>query len=750
MSTSTYVQIFRTIAAATVAVASCTAGTKPMSFLDVLEFRTVAQGSLSRSGNRFAYTVSTLDWKQGKRFTDIWLSKTSGGPSRQMTFTPDKDEFSPSLSPGGEWLAFLSTREAAAPATVTQPAGGSRTGQLFLMPVAGGEARRVGAAGVPVAAFAFSRDGRRIAYTAGRGESRQLHLYEIASGAQSKLTKHATGIAEFAWSPDGARIWFTSPDQVDPNEQKRMDLKFDVRIVNPVVQPKHLWEVATEGGAEKRLTSGKSFTVADFRVSHDGHWITFTGATTDRFADALDRRDSEPYLLDTTTGKLERLAENKVAESTPIVSPDGKWIAYTAPEQYTYFRRNRVYVRPVAGGEWRSLPPDWDGDVSNPAWSADSRTLYFDDGTGVAQELFAIDVSAGTLRQATHHNGAMSVQYSEDADRFILAFDNPMQPRDYFLSTPADVARRDRWVRLSDANPQTGKFALGEYETVQWKSSDGRTVEGILVKPVGYQAGRKYPLIVQLHGGPAGAYVRSFSANYGSYAHVFAAGGYAVFQPNYRGSTNYGEKFRMEISGDYFRQGFDDIMSGVDELIRRGIADPDKLGMMGWSAGGHWSNWTLTHTNRFKAISSGAGAMNWISMYAETDVHANREFYFKGTPYDNWDHYLDVSPLKYIRNAKTPTLIHVGHDDPRVPRPQSEELHMALKKLGVPTEFIVYPRMGHGLSEPRYQMVKMVAEYNWFEKWIRGKQGWFDWKDILDTVPQDIPANAAAKSEATK
>src|SRR2546427_460212 len=235
---------------------------------------------------------------------------------------------------------------------------------------------------------------------------------------------------------------------------------------------------------------------------------------------------------------------------------------------------------------------------------------------------------------------------------------------------------------------------------------------------------------------PVGAYMNSFSGGHGTYVNVFAGSGYAVFQPNYRGSEDYGEKFRVQIAGDYFRQGFDDIMTGVDALIARGIADPAKLGLMGWSAGGHWSNWTLTHTDRFKAISSGAGAMNWISMYAETDIQANREFYFKGQPWDNWEHYVEVSPLRYIKNAKTPTLIHVGEADQRVPKPQSDELHMALKKLGVPVEYIVYPAMPHGLTEPRYQMVKMVAEFNWFEKWIQGKPDWFDWKQLLATLEE--------------
>ena len=262
-------------------------------------------------------------------------------------------------------------------------------------------------------------------------------------------------------------------------------------------------------------------------------------------------------------------------------------------------------------------------------------------------------------------------------------------------------------------------------------------VEGLLIKPVGYEPGRRYPLIVQLHGGPAAAYMNSFSGSYGTYVHVFAANGYAVFQPNYRGSSNYGERFKMQIAGDYFRQGYEDIMTGVDELIARGIADPEKLGMMGWSAGGHFSNWTLVQPDRFKAISTGAGAVNWISMYAQTDVQVPREFYFKGRPYENWDHYVAVSPIRYITRAKTPTLIHVGEADPRVPRPQSEELHMALKKLGVPTEFIIYPGMPHALTHPRYQLVKMVAEFQWFEKWIKGKEPWLDWKVLLDTLREE-------------
>ncbi|MFQ6109470.1 MAG: alpha/beta hydrolase family protein, partial [Candidatus Aminicenantales bacterium] len=315
-------------------------------------------------------------------------------------------------------------------------------------------------------------------------------------------------------------------------------------------------------------------------------------------------------------------------------------------------------------------------------------------------------------------------------------YQDPHHPSDIYLSEIKTLDQREKWIRLTEANPQVKDFELAECETIAWRSTDGRMIEGILYYPIGHEKQKRYPLIVQIHGGPASAYTLSFPGSHGTYAHVLAANGYAVFQPNYRGSSGYGEKFRMEISGDYFRQAFEDIMSGVDHLIERGIADPEKMGMMGWSAGGHWSNWTLVSTDRFKAISTGAGAVNWISLYAQTDVQDTREFYFKGRPYDNWEHYGEVSPLKYIKKAKTPTLIHFGEKDRRIPKPQGDELHMALKKLGVPTEFIVYPNMPHGLRNPRYQLVKMEAEFSWFEKWIKGKKEWLDWRSLLKTLEE--------------
>ena len=703
------------------------AATRKMEFMDVLRLRSAASASISPDGQHVLYTVSELNWKEGRRFTDIWIASTDGSVApRQMTFTPDRNESDPEWARDSRHFAFLSDRDGRQ--------------QLYLMRIDGGEARQVSDHKDGVNRFAFSRDGRWLAFSAGKPEERQIWLLDLRDGnaKPEQLTRHDTPVRNWDWAPDSSRIFFTAPDALDRDNLKRREKKFDVRIVDEPEPPSHLWSVAVSDKSERRWTEAAAWGVRDFTISRDGAWIAFRTASADRYENPLTQDHSEIYLLSLGIGELRRITENRVSEGAPRFSPDSRWFVFSAPDEFTPGRNTKLYLVPVAGSPVRKLLGAWDASAGSATWSADSKTLYFFEGIGVNQHLFAVSLEGDGTRpaQLTHLTGVLSGSFDSETGYFLLSRSTPERPADYYVARPADVANPARWTRVSDTNPQVAEFQLGTYETVRWKSTDGQTVEGILIKPVGYEPGRRYPLIVQLHGGPAAAYMNSFSDSYGTYVHIFAAHGYAVFQPNYRGSDNYGERFRMQIAGDYFRQAFDDILTGVDYLIAQGIADPDRLGMMGWSAGGHWSNWTLTHTDRFRAISTGAGSVNWISMYAQTDVQAPREFYFRGKPWENFEHYWDVSPLKYITNAKTPTLIHVGEADRRVPKPQSDELHMALKKLGVPTEYIVYPGMPHGLTNPRYQLVKMVAEFNWFEKWIRGKEGWFEWKTLLDTLEE--------------
>ena len=267
-------------------------------------------------------------------------------------------------------------------------------------------------------------------------------------------------------------------------------------------------------------------------------------------------------------------------------------------------------------------------------------------------------------------------------------------------------------------------FRLPRQEKITWKGADGVTVEGLLFYPLDYQPGHHYPLVVQTHGGPASSDRFGFAGSWGSYAPVLAAMGYAVLRPNYRGSTGYGNAFLRDMVGHYYKNAHLDVLAGVDRVIALGVADSARLIAMGWSAGGHMTDKLITFTHRLKAASSGAGAVNWISMYAESDIRSYRTPWFGGTPWQRnapISVYWDNSPLKDIANATTPTLIFVGQNDPRVPMPQSVELYRALRSNGVPTRLYVAPREPHGWAEPRHRLFKMNAELEWFERYAMGR-----------------------------
>ncbi len=711
---------------------------RPMTFLDMQMMKQVGGVALSPDGKRALYTLSVPDWKEARRFTDVWVVSTDqGAPSaRQLTFTKDKNETNPRWARDGSFFVFASNREA----TPAQPGD-----QLYLMRADGGEARKITDAKDGVGAFQFSRDGKWLGYAAGKTDEQQLWALAVdgLTGGDApkpvQLTKHATPVSWWAFSRDGRRIWFLAPDTVDKDNKTRVEKKFDVRIRNQDLALQHLWALDLAAKQEKRLTTGTDYSVERVVESPDGRWLSFTGMPNDRYKRTITESNDygDLFLLNVQTGAIERLTTNaEIGESNLSFSPDGGSIAFSAENDFVYGRDSRVYLRAVgdAGGQWRKLGEGYDGGLSIGWWSRDGKTIYFVDGVRATNQILALDLSANTVRPVVAEKASVVASRDEDTGFILVNYADPRTPGSAYLArSEADLGNRSAWVRLTDPNPQVAGFTLGDAEEVTWKSKDGRMVGGVLLKPAGYAAGRKYPLIVAIHGGPASADVLGFNGGYGS--QVYAGAGYAVLMPNYRGSTNYGEKHRMEVAGDYFTKGFDDIMTGVDYLIAQGIVHPDSMGVLGWSAGGHYSNWILTHTTRFKAISTGAGTMDWVSMYAQSDVQRVRQWNLGGKlPYDDFEGYLKQSPIKYIHNARTPTLIHVVDGDPRVPRPQSEELHMALKKLGVPTEFFVYPGASHGIPDPHNQYLKSYAEMQWMEHWIRGKKGWFEWKDLLKTL----------------
>ncbi|MEA3246632.1 MAG: prolyl oligopeptidase family serine peptidase, partial [Gemmatimonadota bacterium] len=735
---------------------------RPMTFLDAQNLRTAAGTAVSPDGKWMLYTVSVPDWARARRQSDIYVVSTASGlPStRRLTFTDDKNETSPKWARDGSFIAFLSDRDAAggrgggvAPAVGE---GGGGANQLFIMRLDGGEARRITDVAGGVTNFSFSKDGKWLVYLSGRPGSAQLYAFAVADlgndpAKAAQLTHHATGVgAAWEWSHDGRQIVFTSPDSVDRDERARRDARFTVDPRDPAASVQSLWSFDVATHAEKRLTNDAAYSVGDFTISPDDRWIGFHGQSPSRYERGiLEQGDyADLYLLNVANGSIERLTKNEIIAEGPVsFSPNSQWLAFSAPDDWQFMHNQRVWLRRVdaAGGAYRKLGSDFDGDVrvgggfgdgGAGMWSPGGDTIYFNAGRRATNNVFALVVSSGHVQQLTSYSASVSLSRDADAGTYLVSYADPKTPpATYAVASIAALTDRPSWTQLTDPNPWVRQqLTLGEESEITWKSKDGTPVSGVLVKPVGYQAGKKYPLIVAIHGGPAAADILGFNGGYN--AQVYAGAGYVVLEPNYRQSTNYGQKFKIESQGDYFTKGYQDIMAGVDHLIAQGMVDSTQMGVLGWSAGGHYSNWIETHTDRFKAISSGAGVANWISMWSQSDTHRLREWYLGDKMYwDDWAAWWRQSPIATIKNAKTPIFIHVVYGDPRVPRPQSEEMHYGLSALGVPNEFWVYPGNSHGIPDARNQYVKAVAEMAWMDYYVRGSGKPFQWRDVLKAVP---------------
>ena len=658
-------------------VAQPAAARRPMSIVDLAQLPRVLDPQLSPDGRSLLYMLTRADWKANRPVPHIWKQAIAGGPPTQLT-NGDFGEQIARWSPDGSSLLFLTRRT-------------ENATQVYILPAAGGEARAI--------------------------------------------TQHPTSAGQPAWSADGLSIYFTASDPPTAAERERDRLRDDLFEFEQNLKPRHLWKVAVAGGAEQKLTNG-NFSVKAFKPSTDGRHILIHRAPTTLTDDDVK---SEIWILDADGGNPRAITDNAIEELEGEIAPDNSRVLFIAEasERLERYYPSTVFTVPLAGGAPDRVLRDFPYAIEHAAWTADGAILAVVN-MGVHSEIFRIDVAARRARALTDGNHSVQ-QWSlvTKAGRSVFLLDEPSRIGDVWTQPP-DGGTPTRVTGAYDSFESD--FDLPRQEKVVWKAADQTSIEGILFYPSGYRAGTRYPLVVQLHTGPGESDRFGFGAGViVNYLPVLTAHGYAVLRPNYRGSSGYGPAFYRDVVGNYFRNMHTDVLAGIDALIARGIVDPDKLAVMGWSAGGHLVNKLITFTPRFKAASSTAGLANWTSFYSQTDWRANRFVWFGGSPWQAnapSELFWAQSPLKDAAKAKTPTLFFVGQEDPRVPMPQSVEMYRALTAAGVETKLYVAPREGHQWFELRHQVTKANLEMEWFERHVMGR------RYTLEEVPGDAPATA--------
>ena len=647
---------------------------RPMTIVELIDVPSVGSPRLAPDGSQILYTRTGTDWKKNGRTTHIHRIDADGSGGVQLT-NGEEGESSPRWSP----------------------------------------------------------DGMRVAFLAKRGEDSETQIYMMRNrgGEASPLTEHDSSVRSFQFSPDGRHIYFTAPNAKTPEEKKKDKLKDDVFAFDEDYQQHHFFRVAADGAGPQqaeRITEG-DYSVIGFRLSDDGMRVAHHRS----LSPLVDNRDEgEVWIMDVDGGNAVQLTDNTVSEFGAQLSPDGTQLMFlsdSSADFETYFNDN-IFVMPAAGGAHRVLYEDMTHEVNSARWAPDG-SIYFTANTGVRTELFhgTMEDAAPTALTAGDHS-LSGWNFQASAGQHVFGISNRENNGDLHL-LPANGGDPVKVTSVFDYLAET--FELPVQEAIRWKGEDGAEVEGLLYYPLDYQEGQRYPLIVQTHGGPAASDKFSFG-RWSSYVQVATARGWAVFKPNYRGSTGYGDDVLRDMVGHYFNQSHLDVMTGVDHLIELGIADGDRMAKMGWSGGGHMTNKIITHTGRFKAAASGAGAVNWISMYGTSDVRIYRTPWFGGTPWQEdapIDTYWGHSPLKDIYKVTTPTIVLVGENDVRVPPNQSVELYRALRTNGVDTHLYIAPREPHGWQELRHELFKVNVELDWFERHVRGIE--YEW----ETAPGD-------------
>jgi dipeptidyl aminopeptidase/acylaminoacyl peptidase len=637
-----------------------------------LEWKTAFNPQISPDGKRIVYEVQKANWEDNAFDRNLLIVDVASGESHALT-SAKKSSTNAAWSPDGKWVAFLS----------------DRPGQIKDTP-----------------------EGKK-----------QLYVISAVGGEAQQITKTEDDVNAFDWASDSKRIAFSMSDPEPKALKDRKEKYGEYSVVHADYQMAHLWIVdlpdnaANAAPEAKRLTEGDAFSVGSFAWSPDGTRIAFSAQ---KDPDLISSFSEDIYVVKIADKSVKKIVDSPGPDSNPKWSPDGQKIAFetAAGAKFFYYANVKIAVVPAEGGTPQILTEAFDEDPGLIGWGPDG--IYFAAEQKTYAHLFRLNpaTKAAEKLSAPEHLASFSFSFSQDYKQVAYRAALENQYAEIYSSKVAPWEGK----KLTAMGDQLKGFALAHREVISWKSADGTTIEGVVYKPANFDPGEKYPLLVVIHGGPTGVDQPIVNADRYYAIERFVAKGALVLRPNYRGSAGYGEKFRALNVRNLGVGDYADVISGVDALIAKGWVDKDRVGSMGWSQGGYISAFITATSDRFKAVSVGAGISDWMTYYANTDITPFTRQYLHGTPWDDPEIYKKTSPISYIAKARTPTLIQHGENDRRVPIPNAYELRQALEDRGVPVKMVVYKGFGHGITKPKQQRAVMEENEKWFAQYIWGEK----------------------------
>ena len=654
-------------------VSAVRAQTRGVTAEDYFAFETLGDPQFSPDGSTIAFVVTTVDQAQNRRRSEIWSVSADGTRAPVALTTAPQSSTSPRWKPDGSALAFLSSRPMPGEAAVEAP----KT-QVWLLPMSGGEPSRLTDLPNGVTSFQWSPDGTRLVVVGRSGPS------------------------DTAKSPSDVRHYFHANYKF--NDSGWFDDKRS-----------HLWVVDVATGGATPVTSGEGWNDADPQWSPDGRRIAFVS---DRSGHAFDESyDTDIWVIDANGDRLTKISDQKTEDASPRWSPDGQTIAYLNTIRDT--ANKRILLASSAGnGSSRLAAEGLDLIPTALRWAEGGRALYFETGFKGTSQIYRVDVASRRFAPVTSGDRTIHLfSISDRTNRLAYAINDPTHLDDLYV---AEMNGRNE-KQLTHLNGALMKqLTLSPVERVPFKSADGWDVDGFFMKPVGWEPGKKYPMVLTIHGGPAGQLGFDWYHEF----QVYAAHGWAVFFTNPRGSTGYGEKFERGIELNWGGKDYVDVMNGVDAILAKySWIDRDRLGVTGGSYGGFMTNWIVSHTTRFKAAVTLRSISNFISDDGTRDGAYGHKEDFEGDIFEKFETYWNASPLKYAKNVKTPTLILHSDMDFRVPIEQGEQWFRALQHYGVPSEVVFFPRENHNLTrtgEPKHLVESLNWQVYWFDRYLNG------------------------------